>query len=148
MTKRPKRTYDDKFRASAVIMLQAQGYPDNKGALKAVAEHLKVSHSTLHGWFNGKSNPPPSDIRHEKEIDFVKAIKAELQAVIGLLPTKRDEATYRELITAVGILTDKMRLLDDKSTENTNTTVTHKVDTSTMTDDELRNLITKHTSGN
>lgn len=121
---RPKRTYDDKFRASAVIMLQAQGYPESKGALQAVADHLKVSKSTLQGWFHKTSNPPPPDIRHEKEIDFVKAIKAELQAVLGLLPTKRDEANYRELVTAVGILTDKMRLLDDKPTENSKQTIT------------------------
>lgn len=121
---RPKKTYDDKFRASAVIMLQAQGYPDSKGALQAVANHLGVATSTLQGWFNKTSNPPPPNIRREKEIDFVAAIKAELQAVLGLLPNKRDEASYRELITAVGILTDKMRLLQDKPTENSKQTIT------------------------
>jgi transposase-like protein len=146
MSKRKKRTYDDKFRASAVIMLQAQGYPDTKGALQAVARNLGVATSTLQGWFNKTSNPPPPNIRREKEIDFVAAIKSELAEVLNLLPDKRDEATYRELVTAVGILTDKMRLLDGESTENTLATVTHKFDPSIMSDDDLRRIASRDTS--
>lgn len=40
MTFQPK--YDDEFRASAVLMLEAAGYPDTEGALARVSELLGV----------------------------------------------------------------------------------------------------------
>jgi transposase-like protein len=114
---RKRRSYDDKFRASAVIMLEAQGYPETKGALQAVSNHIGVSISTLHGWFKAKVSPAISELRNETAIDFKQALKNELTAIVGLLPDKRGEATYKELVTSLGILLDKLRLLEDKPTE-------------------------------
>ena len=114
---RKKRSYDDKFRASAVIMLQAQGYPDTKGALQTVSKYLAVPASTLQGWYNATSNPPPTDIRYEKTIDLIQSIKDEIAGIIGTLPGKRDEASYKDLSTSLGIFVDKLQLLENKPTE-------------------------------
>lgn len=109
---RKKRRYDDQFRANAVIMVQAQGYPENKGAIEKVAAHLKVPPSTLRGWCNGHSNPPPADIRLEKKADLLSCIKAELGAVFNEMGRARPDASYRDLMVAAGILTDKWQLLE------------------------------------
>lgn len=115
--RRVKPTYDDKFRASAVVMLKSQGYPDVKGALTIVANHLKVPARTLSRWFNGESNPPPDSSVKEKVFDMRAAIDAELKAIVRDMPAARADATYRELGTVFGVLFDKARLLDGLPTE-------------------------------
>ena len=74
MAKRERRQYDDKFRASAVVMLEAAGYPNKDGALATTAKHLGVPHNTLRNWFHGVHNPPPSDVRHEKRQDLAEML--------------------------------------------------------------------------
>lgn len=118
---RRKRRYDDKFRASAVVMLQAAGYPGTKGALRRVATHLKMPESTLHSWANG-SNPAPSDIRCEKKEDLTGYILAELGAILGEMPNARSEASFRDLAVAFGIMTDKLQLLTGEPTDRTDIT--------------------------
>lgn len=114
MAKRAR--YDDKFRASAVLMLEAAGYPDKKGSLSHVSSQIGVPISTLNGWFTGAHNPPPSDIRDEKRIDLLEAIQAELSAIFPAMAERREDASYRELVTAAGILIDKRQLLTGKPT--------------------------------
>lgn len=111
-----RRRYDDDFRAAAVLMLEAAGYPDREGALSQVAGRLNLSRSTLRSWFTGEHNPPPVNIHHEKRFDLIQAIRDELASIFPALGGKRDEATYRELVTAVGILTDKLQLLTGQPT--------------------------------
>lgn len=112
-----RNRYDDKFRASAVIMLEAQGYPNKEGALQTVANHLGIPHSTLHRWFHGKQNPAPSVLVQEKRIDFAEAIKAELAGIFYDMPNARQDAAYKDLATSAGILLDKLQLLENKPTQ-------------------------------
>jgi len=115
--KRKHPTYDDQFRASAVCMLQSQGYPEVKGALAIVARHLKVPDRTLSRWFNGEQNPPPDQIVNNKRIDFRTEIRRELGEIVTALRTTRQDANYRELGTVFGILFDKLSLLEGLPTE-------------------------------
>lgn len=114
-----RKRYTDKFRANAVVMLEAQGYPDRKGALAAVSNHLRVPPSTLAGWFKSYRNPPPTEVRDEKKGDLVDWIQDELIAIFGDMPDARQDASYRDLATAAGILIDKKQLLTGKPTERT-----------------------------
>lgn len=111
-----KRRYDDEFRTNAVLMLEADGYPDRKGALEHVSKHLGVPRSTLQGWFNGTRNPVPPDMRHEKKLNLL----AELTDLLGLtiIAAKNtvDEAHFREQVTGIGILVDKIQLLTGQPT--------------------------------
>lgn len=54
-----RKRFNDDFRASAVLMLEATGYPEKKGGLTQVSTHLGVPLSTLRGWFTAERNPPP-----------------------------------------------------------------------------------------
>lgn len=112
-----RKRYDDEFRASAVLMLEAAGYPEQKErALGQVSKNLKVPRSTLQGWFSGQHNAPPPKIRRETKINLIQAIRDELAAIFDAMPGKRDEAHYRELAIAFGILVDKLQLLTGEPT--------------------------------
>lgn len=125
MTKR--RSYDDEFRANAVVMLESQGYPQIKGALTAVSRQLSVPAMTLSRWFRGTNNPPPNKVVNEKRGDLKDLLNKELQAVLEDLPHKRPDADYRALITATGVLVDKIQLLEGKPTQNVEGGITFKV---------------------
>lgn len=111
--------YSDEFRASAVLWLRAAGYPDTHGALTRVAGELNVHPRTLSRWYNRESNPPPDKIVSEKRVDLVTAIRSEIAAVLSDMPEARDEASYKDLATALGIMVDKLQLLEGKPTERT-----------------------------
>jgi hypothetical protein len=112
-----RKRYDDKFRAGAVVMLQAQGYPDTKGALTKVANHLHVPAMTISRWFRAAQNPPPHDLVTEKELDLVALLKTELTQIFTAFPTARPDASFKDLATAAGIMIDKLQLLENKPTE-------------------------------
>lgn len=112
-----RKSYDDKFRASAVVMLEAAGYPDQKGALTRVSEHLGVPAMTLGRWFRKAQNPPPNELVTEKRGDLKDFIKSELDGIFVDMPIVRPDATYKDLATAAGILIDKLQLLENKPTE-------------------------------
>lgn len=115
MAKRP--TYDDEFRANAVLMLQAAGYPDTEGALKRTAAHLRIQPRTLSRWARGEQNPPPDQVVNRKRVDLKDAIRDELANLFPAMAGARIEASYRDLATSAGILIDKLQLLEGKPTE-------------------------------
>ena len=121
MAKRKRKNYTDDFRASAVLMLEAAGYtgdPDTGrlGSLMAVSNKLGVSHVTLRRWFLRLNNPPPSNLVHEKKID----LKRELTELLGLHITEArtavKDAGLGDIDRGIGILFDKLQLLDNKPT--------------------------------
>lgn len=112
-----RKSYDDKFRASAVVMLEAAGYPDKKGALVEVAKHLGVPHPTLSRWYNAQRNPPPDELVQEKRRELKDLLADELDAIFRAMPNARENASYRDLGTVAGILFDKKQLLEGKPTE-------------------------------
>lgn len=121
MPKAKRKSYDDKFRASAVVMLQAAGYPDRRGALEHTAKHIHVPARTLSRWFNGENNPPPDEVVSKKESDLLALLTEELAAVFQAMPSARKDATYRDLGTVGGILMDKLLLLQGKPTQRAET---------------------------
>ena len=125
---RAKRRYDDKFRANAVVMLKAAGYPKT-GALSQVSQHLNVPLNTLKGWATAASNPVPADVRTEKKGELIDMLRAEIRAALAEAERARPDANYRDLITGVGIMTDKLQLLSDEPTENVNNRIVIEYDT-------------------
>jgi transposase-like protein len=124
-----KRRYSDEFRASAIVMLESQGYPDKAGAIAQVAAHLKMPVRTLRRWYKGHSNPAPANLVLQKKIDFLDVIETELAGIFEEMPEARADADYRTLATAAGILFDKRQLLLGKPTE-------HIQQSDGLTDDE------------
>lgn len=109
--------YTDEFRANSVIMLEMSGYPDKPGALMETAKYLKIPHATLSRWYNGKRNPPPSEMVQIKKETIVDLLKSEIGAALKEMINARQDADYKELATAIGIMIDKMQLLDGKPTD-------------------------------
>ncbi len=117
-----RKHYTDTFRASAVLMWEAN--PN----FVHVAKHLGMPEATLRSWVNRKraNGKKPANaeldakIYDEKKIDFVQAIEDELCGIHQEMKYKREGADYRELAVAFGILHDKRQLLTGNATENVN----------------------------
>lgn len=114
-----RKRYDDKFRASAIAMLEAAGWPDEKGALTRVAKHLGMPLATLSRWAKEKNNPPPTEVVTEKKGDLTALIDTEIRAIFGDMPSARANAPYNHLAIAFGILADKLQLLSGGPTQRT-----------------------------
>lgn len=143
-----RKSYDDKFRASAVVMLEAAGYPNEKGALTKTAAHIGVPARTLSRWFNGEQNPPPDQTVNEKRDELSVLLDTEIRAILGDMPEARKDASYRDLGTVAGILIDKIQLITGKPTSRSETTgkdggpiETRTTILSTLSDDELNAII-------
>lgn len=118
--------YDDEFRASAVLMLQAAGYPDRKGALTQVAAKLGIPQYTLTRWHNRTSNPPPLKLVKRKKEELVELILSEAYNILREMKDARPDADYRALATAFGIMIDKFQLLSGEATERVEMPVSWK----------------------
>lgn len=129
MTKR--KTYHDEYRASAVLMLESQGYPQTKGALTAVSRHLGVPCATLSRWFKGKNNPPPINLVNEKRQGWRNRLDEVLDTLIDEMLGAVTDAPLREIATAFGIVADKQFLLSGQPTNRQEVTIHDN-----LTDDE------------
>lgn len=114
-----RRRYDDEYRAGAIAMLHAAGYPDTTGALTRVANELHVPDRTLSRWFNGENNSPPDKLVNIKKGDMANALE---EVAWKLLDSMADseaiaDAPLQQRATAYGIAVDKMRLLRGLPTE-------------------------------
>ena len=121
MAKRP--VYTDKFRASAVIMLQAAGWPNTPGASEKVAKTIKVPRRTVERWGKKEMAPPPDVIVHDKKRDMIADLEELRFLLLGHMKETYEEASFQQLATGYGILTDKQRLLTGESTDNNATEI-------------------------
>lgn len=116
-----KPTYTDEYRASCVVMLEAAGYPDTLGALERVARATGAPARTLSRWYNGESNPPPDRIVTGIKRDLAGMLQeaAELHAARLTDADVADGTSARDSAVVMGIAIDKLRLLQELSTEAT-----------------------------
>lgn len=121
-----RKQYSDDFRADCVLMLEAAGYPDQKGALTAVAKKVKVPARTISRWFNKENNPPPDNVVSIKKGELVDkletAVHMMLDSIVGDI-SRMDDAQLKELLTSLGIGIDKLQLLTGGPTEQNKTEI-------------------------
>ena len=113
-----KRSYSDNEKAAALLTLESNG-----GNLSRTSRELNIPVTTLVVWRNGHVIPEVSDIRNENRTPLVDRLMNELTAALNLLPDKRSEASYSDLMRGVGILTDKVQLLSGADTARVRATV-------------------------
>ena len=119
MTARRKRkTYDDNFRADTVLMLEAAGYPNQKGALTAVAKKVKAPPRTISRWFNKENNPPPDRLVKEKRGELVERLEDMAHMLLDAMGVDIGENGVDAVRAAVamGITIDKWQLLKGEPT--------------------------------
>lgn len=110
--------YTEADRAAAVLMYEAAGGPEKKGAQAQVAKRLGIPAMTLGRWQRRLSNPPPNDIVNEKKFDFVAALDDLMIGLLGDMNDARQDAPLNQLATAYGIMFDKKQLLTGGPTES------------------------------
>jgi hypothetical protein len=115
--------FSDDYRASVILMLETEGYPENPYALGSVHNYLKQKapypdKSTLSKWFKGTITPPPQKIINEKKGDMVDAFKDLAWKLIAHAGSEDTiaEMSGQQAITSIGILVDKIQLLEGKAT--------------------------------
>ena len=113
-----RQRYTDEYRANAVALLHAAGYPDKEGALAQVAKQLDMHARTLSRWFNDEQNAPPDQLVTEKKSDLADLLRSEIDGILKAMGAKRELAHYKELATALGITIDKLQLLTGGPTSN------------------------------
>lgn len=115
-TNKKRQNYTDEFRATAVAAAIAAGYPSIKGALSRTAGQLKVSHQLLRNWCTSHQNPPPQNLLQLKKQDLRVLFMDEIYNAAGVLPSKRNNASYSQLVLAIATMYDKVRLIDNMPT--------------------------------
>jgi len=113
------KRYTDAEKAAALAMLDANG-----GNMLLTAKETRISRTTLQEWRDGRISHDVPDIRQEKRQSLAELFLDEIYAAVGLMPDKRADASYKELATVVGILTDKRQLLLGAATERVEQTIT------------------------
>lgn len=116
---RTKRHYSDDFRAQALTLLEAEGYPDNQGALTKVSRAFNVPLMTLYDWQVKDVNNVSTDTRAVQSASFQAVIEDEITRILEQMKVKRESASYRDLGIVAGILFDKLQLLQGMPTQRT-----------------------------
>jgi hypothetical protein len=110
--------YSDEQQAMFIVQLEVSGYPDNEHAPLEVSKQKGApSARTLKRWWKIRTRPEVDKVVRDKKKDLVTALKdllrlhidAASEAVVG-------HEDLRALDTGIGILVDKLQLLDNKPT--------------------------------
>lgn len=111
--------YTDKFKATAVITLQAAGYPSNPYKLEQVAKNLGVPSRSLRRWYNAEVGAPSDETVIEVKKDMTEDLQRLAWKLIAHAGDEDviDEMSGQSTITSIGILIDKIRLLTGLPTE-------------------------------
>lgn len=112
-----KRSYTDAERASVLAMLKANG-----GNVARTSRATDVPETTVRTWAADTDRQnATADIGAQKTVDLAAAINAELEAIFGGVGVKRADASYKDQMTAAGILIDKLQLLTGGATGRVDT---------------------------
>ena len=101
-----KRTYSDTEKATALAMLDANG-----GNLSRTQREVGVPRTTLREWRDGRHNGQVADIRQEKKEHLADLFEAFIRNVLPVAEGKMKGASFRDLLTGVGIAADKLLAL-------------------------------------
>jgi hypothetical protein len=98
-------------------MLEAEGYPDRRGALQKVAHFAGIHTNVLRRWWKGTRNPPPTKLVTQKKGEIGDRLEEIVHLILDLLPDALEVAETRELITGLGVTVDKWQLVRGQPTE-------------------------------
>lgn len=117
-----KKRYDQEFVEKAIVLLEANGYPDRRGALKETAIEVGLPNSTgtLARWYYGQDR---LDVTEEmiqgQRIELKTIIEEQVYAIADRMPIALETTkNARDVAVAFGIMFDKLRLITGESTAN------------------------------
>lgn len=120
--------YTEQEKAHALTVLRAEG-----GNISRTERITGVTAKTLRAWraeladspegstylptHSPPKKPDLAPLVEEASADLATRFEEEIAAILGTLPSKREGATYKDLATSIGILTDKIQLLRGQPTQ-------------------------------
>ncbi len=113
-----KTKYSDIQRANALAMLEA-----NAGNMSQTARDTGIPYPTIRLWREGALHPSVLDIKHHKKLELAQMFENAARNALDAADSKRDAASYRDLMTGAGIAADKVALLSDNKPAQSNTQV-------------------------
>jgi transposase-like protein len=130
-----QRRYSDREKATALAVLDA-----NNGDALATARQTGIPRSTIRHWVSGNVSADVAGLRQEKKAELSARLDELAHALVGdlLQESKRSQASYKDLATAMGIAIDKARLLRGQSTQNT--TNCHQLDLNKLSTEDLETI--------
>lgn len=113
-----RATYSDEDKARAYVVLTT-----NAGNIKRTVRHTGVPEGTLRGWIRSwEENGPPDTGAVDTAVgDFLTDAVRVRDKALNVLERKLDDASPAQLVTAVGVLTDKIHLAKGLATSRTET---------------------------
>jgi len=138
-----RKVYTDKFKAGALIMLESEGYPDDRYAMERVSRRLNVPNQTLRYWARTKNGEEFKELCQEQKKALTDLIEDEIRMAFEQLGVARPDAGYRDLTTSIAIFIDKMQLLQGRPTERSQQqiSVSGLEHLAKMSDDEVWGII-------
>lgn len=138
----PRRRYSDEEKAAALAALDANG-----GNVALTSQQLDIPDSTLRSWSNGRgTNHAIADLRDEKRRELTEELRDIAYALVGALPSKIHDASLRDTGVTLGVVLDKLQLLEGHATTRSELTGKNGgpiriQELSKLSDDELDALI-------
>lgn len=142
MRKVTRRIYSDRDKARIAMLLQMYPGPTGRGNIKKVARETGVPIPTVRLWRDKweKEGYPEAieEVLPEERQDFVAEATEVRWMILDALREKVDarQLTGRDLITAIGVLTDKINILSGAATART-----ERVEVSLPNTDELKDKL-------
>lgn len=114
--------YSDEYRAAAIALLTAEGYPADGRALRRVHGQLALPRPnirTLRYWFNREHRPAPDKVIAAKKEDLSALFEEAATKYVkhALRTDVLENESGKNALTGAAIAVDKMRLLRDLPTE-------------------------------
>lgn len=121
MTKR--RRYSDNDKATALAALDA-----NEGNLYKTARQLNISISTLQSWANASEDKAEKlePLRNRKRKELHEVLRDLAYQITSVIPDKLNDANLQQTSVSLGIVLEKMQLLEGKATERVEYTDTER----------------------
>jgi transposase-like protein len=105
---RGQRSYTDADKASALALLDSNG-----GSVFRTAQQLGMPRKTLQEWRDGRVSGDVATFRQIKKGELSARYESLLHELLdALTPAKLKAASLRDLAWSMGVLTDKMLVLD------------------------------------
>lgn len=112
-----RKAYTQEQKASILAFAIASGYPVRKGSIKYTVANTGICKDprVIGRWYKTVDR----DLIEAKVMELKNFVETELTAIFGEMDKKREGASYRDLTTAAGILTDKLIVLEGGVTGRT-----------------------------
>ncbi len=113
-TSTKRRRYSDNDKATALAALDA-----NEGNLYRTAKQLGISISTLQSWTNVSEDKAEelAPIRNRKRKELHEVLRDLAYQIADVIPDKLNDANLQHTSVSLGIVLEKMQLLEGKATE-------------------------------